>query len=93
MYRHIENTNEEIRKEIKHILKELYNYRDDNNPFGDNELSKPFIWLKKIESLKEQGFNPPIYGEDIPDKIKKAKVKLDKIKEKIRTEEIKKEEN
>lgn len=86
----IESIKETIRKEISKILNEKFNYTDDDNPFGDKELTKPFIWIKKIEYLKKKGFHPYENGEDIPEKLIVAKEELDRIKEKKTYEEKRK---
>lgn len=52
-YKHFESQQEETRRKVHNLLKTMYNYDDNNNPFGDPNLSKPFIWMKKFESYSK----------------------------------------
>lgn len=88
IYRHIENSKEEIRIKVKKLLKELYNYTDDNNPFGDPELSKPFVWEAKIKSLSKKGLNAELDCDALEEKLTKAKEEI----EKMRRKKLKREE-
>ena len=81
MYKQIESSKYEIRKKIAKFLLEQFNYTDDNNPFGDQELSKPFIWEEKINKLTKKGLNPYINGEDIIDKFDSIKTEISKLKQ------------
>jgi hypothetical protein len=47
-----ESCKKELRRKIKSLYKSFYDYTDDNNPFGDPDLNKPFIWVKKIEKMR-----------------------------------------
>lgn len=69
------------------LLKSLYDYSDDNNPFGDPNLSKPFFWLKKNQKFLSLGMDPTYFNEEktILSKIKNAKQEIDYLK-KLRNE-------
>lgn len=88
VYKHIENTREETRKRVKQLLLSEFNYTDDNNPFGDPELSKPFVWRAKIDKLALRGLNAHIDCETLLQKLKNAKQEI----EKIRIKKLKREE-
>lgn len=88
VYKHIENTREETRKRVKQLLLTEFNYTDDNNPFGDPELSKPFVWRAKIEKLALRGLNAQTDCESLLIKLKNAKQEI----EKIRIKKLKREE-
>jgi len=84
------NDNEEIRKKIRFLLRSSYGYTDDNNPFGDPDLSKPFIWHKKIEKLSNLGFIQKIDSNYILSRLKQSKLEIDRIrKRKLQREELK----
>ena len=91
VYRQIENTREETRKKVKQVLRETYGYTDDNNPFGDPELSKPFIWQAKIDKFAKKGLNAQVDSSTLINNIILAKEEIDKIREKkLKREEEKK---
>jgi hypothetical protein len=72
------------------LLRSSYNYTDDNNPFGDPDLSKPFIWHKKIEKLSNLGFIQKIDSNYILSRLKQSKLEIDRIrKRKTQREELK----
>lgn len=87
-YKQIENTKEETRKRVRQLLYDLYGYSDDNNPFGDPELSKPFHWQAKIEKLSKKGLNAQMDCDTLLGKLRKAKEEI----ERIRIKKIKREE-
>lgn len=78
---------EEISQKIKVLIQNIYGYTNDNNPFGDPELSKPFIWHKKRAKYFNKDYNSSFLYEDklLLNKIKEAKTEIDALK-KMRTE-------
>jgi hypothetical protein len=81
---------EDARKKIRALFKTFYDYTDDNNPFGDPELSKPFIWHKKIEKLRSKGLEPFLDSKSLILKLKKTKPEIDKTRrQRVQREEIK----
>lgn len=81
---------EEGRKKIRALLQSFYCYTDDNNPFGDPDLSKPFIWHKKIQKMRAKGLEPFLDIQSLILKLRSAKQDLDRIrKNKIEREEMK----
>ena len=86
-YEPIKSILDQVQEKIKKILKDEFNYTDENNPFGDQNLSKPFIWEAKNSFLKQKGLNPCLNGEDIPKKLLKAKRELEELKERKSKEE------
>eukprot|EP00808_Paulinella_micropora_P018606 g71867.t1 len=37
---------------------EVFGYSDEQNPFGDTNLTKAFVWKKKYEKMVEDGYDP-----------------------------------
>ena len=64
---------ESLRKNVKLLIKNLYGYTDENNPFGDPNLTKPFIWEKKNQKYLSMGIDPSSINDEktILQKIKK----------------------
>jgi hypothetical protein len=81
---------DDLRRKVRALLKSFYGYTDDNNPFGDPELSKPFIWNTKIKKMRADGLEPIIDSQSYLLKLKEAKKEIDNIiKSKKHREEIK----
>ena len=81
---------EEVRKRIKALFKTFYGYTDDNNPFGDPELSKPFFWKKKIEALKTKVLEPKLDSQTIILKLNICKKEIERTrKRRLEREEVK----
>ena len=80
---------EESRKKIRALLQSFYGYTDDNNPFGDPDLSKPFVWNKKIEKMRARGLEPYLDIQSLILKLRGVKKDLDK----IRKSKLEREEN
>ena len=81
---------DEIRKRIRALFKTFYGYTDDNNPFGDPELSKPFFWKKKIQKLKSMGLEPKTDSQTVILKLKICKKEIDRTrKRRVERDEIK----
>lgn len=78
---------DELNQKIKVLLQSIYGYTDDNNPFGDTQLSKPFIWHKKRAKYFTKDYDMSFIYEDklLLIKIKEAKAEIDALK-KMRTE-------
>ncbi len=70
---------ESLRKNVKLLIKNLYGYTDENNPFGDPNLTKPFIWEKKNQKYLSMGIDPSSINDEktILQKIKNAKSEID----------------
>lgn len=70
---------EDLRKKIKILLKNLYGYTDENNPFGDPNLTKPFIWKKKNQKFLSLGLDPSYINDEktILQKIKDGKEEIE----------------
>jgi len=80
---------EEGRKKIRALLQSFYGYTDDNNPFGDPDLSKPFIWHKKIQKMRSKGLEPFLDIQSLILKLRNIKKDLDRIrKNKLQREEV-----
>lgn len=39
------------------IIEEKFGYSDEVNPFGDTNLSRPFVWEKKEKVLQAKGLS------------------------------------
>lgn len=77
-YQH-EYEGEDLRKKIRALLKSFYGYTDDNNPFGDPELSKPFVWHNKVKKMRYNGLEPVLDSQTYLLKLKEAKKEIDNI--------------
>ena len=91
LYEQHEYEGEEIRKKVRALLKSFYGYADDNNPFGDTELSKPFVWHKKYQKMRNNGLEPIIEAQSLLVKLKDAKLEIEKIRKSRQTREEKKD--
>lgn len=81
---------EELRRKVKALYKSFYDYTDDNNPFGDPDLSKPFVWVKKIEKMRRNDMEPYLDSKTILLKLRAMKEDIDKIrKTRMKREEMK----
>ena len=81
---------EEGRKKVRALLQSFYGYTDDNNPFGDPDLSKPFVWHKKILKMRAAGLEPFLDIQSLVIKLRNIKKDLDRIrKNKVEREEMK----
>jgi hypothetical protein len=81
---------EELRRKIKGLYKSFYDYTDDNNPFGDPDLSKPFIWVKKIEKMRSNDMEPYLDSKTLLLKLRGMKDDIDKIRRnRMKREEMK----
>ena len=78
MYKPITNEKEDLRVKIQDTLKRVFNYTDDNNPFGDPNLSKPFIWYKKNDFLEKKRMNTKLNVTEILNRIEQAKPEIEK---------------
>ncbi len=97
-YRKVKPTDElekeEGRKKVRALLQSFYGYTDDNNPFGDPDLSKPFVWHKKIQKMRNKGLEPFLDIQSLLLKLRNVKKDLDRIrKNKLQREEIKENQN
>jgi hypothetical protein len=89
-----ESEKEEGRKKVRALLQSFYGYTDDNNPFGDPDLSKPFIWHKKIQKMRSKGLEPFLDIQSLILKLRNVKMDLDRIrKNKLQRDEIKESQN
>jgi hypothetical protein len=79
---------DDVRKKVKALFKTFYDYTDENNPFGDPDLSKPFIWHKKVDKLRSKGMEPYLDGKSLIMKLKNSRDEI----EKIRRNRMKREE-
>jgi hypothetical protein len=86
-YQH-EYEGEDVRKRIRALLKSFYGYTDDNNPFGDPELSMPFVWHSKIKKMRYNGLEPVLDSQTLLLKLKEAKKEIDSI---IRSRKLREE--
>lgn len=70
---------ENLRKKVKILIKNLYGYTDENNPFGDPNLTKPFTWEKKNQKYLSIGIDPSSINDEktILQKLKNAKTEID----------------
>ncbi len=85
---------DEGRKKIRALLQSFYGYTDDNNPFGDPDLSKPYIWHKKIQKMRTKGLEPFLDIQSLILKLRNIKKDLDRIrKNKLEREEMKENQN
>ena len=75
----ITDREETLRKKIKLLIKTLYGYTDENNPFGDPNLSKVFIWHKKNQKYHSLCLDTTyLYDEQtLLLKLKNAKDEID----------------
>ena len=53
--------------------KELFGYTNEDNPFNDTNLTKPFVWKKMYE---KKGIKGSITKHDIDQKRRELKVSL-----------------
>ena len=76
------NFSEDFQKKVQLLIKSLYGYTDENNPFGDPNLSTPFVWVKKSEDFLQKGFDPSFLNDEdeILLRIKNSKDDIDEIK-------------
>ena len=90
-YQITDDESDEVRKRIRALFKTFYGYTDDNNPFGDPELSKPFIWKKKILKLKSQGLEPKLDSATVILKLKICKKEIERSRKRRLERDEKKE--
>ena len=76
------NFSNDFQKKVQLLIKSLYGYTDENNPFGDPNLSTPFVWVKKSEDFLQKGFDPSFLNDEdeILLRIKNSKDDIDEIK-------------
>ena len=76
------NFSEDFQKKVQLLIKSLYGYTDENNPFGDPNLSTPFVWVKKSEDFLQKGFDPSFLNDEneILLRIKNSKNDIEDIK-------------
>jgi len=81
------------RDELREKEAELYGYDDASNPFGDQNLSKPFLWKKKIEREIVAG-KPAILlsKEELKRKQSELKREIEQVKERRLQRQIEKEQ-
>lgn len=97
-YRKVKPTDElekeEGRKKVRALLQSFYGYTDDNNPFGDPDLSRPFIWHKKIQKMRNKGLEPFLDIQSLILKLRNVKKDLERIrKNKLQRDEMKENQN
>ena len=82
-----ENTGDSIRSKSSILIKTLYGYTDENNPFGDPNLSQTFVWDLKNKKYLSMGIDPSfLYDEkSILLKIKNCASEIEELK-KLRSE-------
>lgn len=67
--------------ERKAAEKELFGYTNDDNPFGDANLTKPFVWKKKWQKLKEEGKRrKPLTKAELRERQLKLRSEIDEVK-------------
>eukprot|EP01027_Heterolobosea_sp_BB2_P003496 GEZU01005295.1.p1 GENE.GEZU01005295.1~~GEZU01005295.1.p1 ORF type:complete len:608 (+),score=213.77 GEZU01005295.1:57-1880(+) len=81
----------EAKKKEKKEKKEksIFGYTNDNNPFGDSNLTEAFVWKAKVDKMIKQGVDP----EQISKKRQKERLKeLQKEVEKVKKRRLEREE-
>jgi chromosome condensin MukBEF ATPase and DNA-binding subunit MukB len=66
-------------------------YSNDNNPFGDQNLTDKFVWKAKHQKLQESGVDPAQYERELArqrrevlkDEVSKVKARRDEREEVI----------
>jgi hypothetical protein len=71
---------EELRRKVRALIKSFYGYTDDENPFGDPDLSKPFIWTQKIHKMRSRNLEPFLDTQSLIVKLKDAKDEIERIR-------------
>lgn len=68
--------------------KELFGYTNENNPFGDANLTNAFVWKKKYErQLATKKIMKPLTKQELMEKQKTLRNEVDKVKERRRLRE------
>ena len=82
-----ENNDDSIRNKTGILIQALYGYTDENNPFGDPNLSQSFNWELKNKKYLSMGIDPSfLYDEKtILLKIKNCSSEIEELK-KLRNE-------
>jgi len=62
-------------------IKKMFKYTNEDNPFGDMNLSKDFIWKKKIEQLIDEGKNFDYSKEELLKKHQDLIEEIHKVKQ------------
>ena len=77
-----ENNDDSIRNKTGILIKALYGYTDENNPFGDPNLSQSFNWELKNKKYLSMGIDPSfLYDEKtILLKIKNCSSEIEELK-------------
>ena len=79
-----------IHSQTKHKaerIKQVFGYTNESNPFGDVNLSKPFVWKKKIDKM---GNEMHISKDEMIEKQENLIKQIEKVKQRRAEREIEK---
>eukprot|EP01053_Blabericola_migrator_P008786 Blabericola_migrator_1__8785@NODE_4630_length_1053_cov_66_669371_g2046_i1_p1_GENE_NODE_4630_length_1053_cov_66_669371_g2046_i1NODE_4630_length_1053_cov_66_669371_g2046_i1_p1_ORF_typecomplete_len273_score71_92Cactin_mid/PF10312_9/64Cactin_mid/PF10312_9/1_3e12HD_3/PF13023_6/0_93_NODE_4630_length_1053_cov_66_669371_g2046_i1133951 len=79
-----ELTIDELRAEREELFVKQFGYSNRENPFGDTDLSEPFVWRKKLE----KGTTGDIRADEYLQKTKDKLSEIDEVKKRRREREV-----
>merc|ERR1712228_502746 len=85
----LDDWQKKLKKQAKRAQeKELFGYTNENNPFGDANLTNAFVWKKKYErQLATKKIMKPLTKQELMEKQKTLRNEVDKVKERRRLRE------
>lgn len=81
------------KEESRNKQKQLFGYTNENNPFGDANLTKAFNWRRKTEKEKAEGkITREMTAKETKEHQRMTRLEVEKVKERRKQREIEKEQ-